>query len=384
MKNTLNETNLNEQFLQALYYENLIAKNKPNLNLKYIPEDYQYLKANYDDQVLNYYRLNKILFLMEQKEDINKILLSFLNSFSQTQLHQLITKINSLSIYEKLLKKRSMTYSIDFDRTSEIHTPTASMLKIYADKYETEEILVIWRWIANLANNQPLAENFPLNTFGKINKTRLIKDIFRDLSDYPSIKAIFEIAYNFKLRHTINHHNEYLDNDSTYIVDLDTNENVLSYEKFYQTFYSIQQIDNITTLFIDLKSMDTTTLFGKGIIGSFTLIEKNKTRHLTLLQLNPFYENDISYNMDLKSVKISFEEDKLQILSDNKVIHSMLVDRDLIDWFIKYPTDINLVSCTTNISNNNSFNIKNRSFQNLNLCLNPEKSYNITIEKANT
>ena len=380
MKNSFNEKKMNEQFSEALHFEHLIAKKSVNFQAKLIPEDYSYLIANYDEEVLKYYRLNKMLFLMEQKEDINKILLSFLNNFSQTQLHQLITKIKFSSVYEKLLKKRSMTYSIDFDRTSDAHIPTASMLKIYADKYETEEMLVVWRWITNLANNQPLAKKFPLNTFGKINKTRLIKDIIRDLSNYPTIKNIFKIAYNFELRHAINHHNEYLDNESKYIVDLDSNEDVLSYEKFFETFYSIQQIDNITTLFIDLKSMDTTNLFGKGIIGSFTLIERNGTRHLILLQLNPFYENDISYNMEIKSVKISFEEDKFQIFSDDKIIHSMLVDQDIIHWFLKYPTTITLVSCTTNISNNIPFNVKNRSFQNLNLFLNPDKVYIIPIE----
>lgn len=379
--NNFNKEKINKHFSAALYFEDLISKKNVDFKNTPIPDDYTYLVDYYDLDVLNYYRINKLLLLMEKQSDINKVLIDFFNSFSTYQLDILIKKTKSNGSYEKLLKKRFMTSNLDFIIPSITNNPTATLLKIYADIYETEEMLIFWRWIADLANNKTLSDKFPINNLKKIDKTRLIREISRDLSTFPKVKKIFKLAYNSNLRHLMGHSNAYLDDVSRYIVAIDKNKNFLSYEGFFNTFYAIQQIDNITTLFLELKGIDNTSLLNKGFIGSLSVMEPNWKSHLILFQLESFYENDISTNSLIDSVSINFEDGDLQIIHNDFLLHSIKVDDAIRSWFTSYPTDITLVACSIDITNNIPLTLTNSRFNDSTYFLNYNKVYKIPIEK---
>lgn len=374
-----NNEKIKKHLYDSLPFEDLISKTNLGIEITPIPDEYTYLSDYYDADVLTYYRIKKLLQLMEKRGVLNKVLLDFLNTFSPFQLETLITKTNSNNHYKKLLKKRFMTSNIDFIAPPIADKPTATMLKIYADIYERDESLFIWQWIADIANNKPLRENFPKNTSNHLNKTNLINSITKDLSKFPDVKEIFKLAYNSNLRHLTGHSNAYLDDVSCSIVNINDDKNYMSYAAFFQTFYALQQIDNITTLFLELKKIKNTNLINTGFIGSVSILEPNLKSHLILFQLDYFYENDFLSNALMSSVTLNYDSGNLQIIHNDFVLHSILVDDSIRGWFTNYPTEITIVPCSLDITNNIPFTFNTTRFNNSTYYLDHNKVYKVSI-----
>lgn len=168
-------------------------------------------------------------------------------------------------------------------------------------------------WICQSLVGQTLITNFEnyKDRFGNILKGKLTKGIIELIGNQPAFEAfkqIIEEAYYSQLRHLPSHNSAKLDEDNEMIISIDQPDIKISYEKAYQSLYSLQQLQNHTKMLLNNLFIDKDKIINEGVIGVLFAFTNEGDESLFLIQLEPFFNNDIANSKEVNTISVILKD----------------------------------------------------------------------------